>query len=149
MLKRRRRRCSDQNSTPRRKKLASILLSLGKKTLLSLSLFVSMSITSELLRTIPLILQQCIELLELSSSFVVVTITNIKMNLFFWGDWICRYNESEQPVCRVCNVVLKSESLWDVHQASRKHHEVILMLVVKTHALILWIAAEQWCVVSL
>lgn len=45
-------------------------------------------------------------------------------------------------MCRVCNVVLKSESLWDVHQASRKHHEVILMLVVKTHALILWIAAE-------
>lgn len=38
---------------------------------------------------------------------------------------LVRYNESEQPVCRVCNVVLKSESLWDVHQASRKHHEAI------------------------
>ncbi|KAF8047199.1 hypothetical protein N665_3153s0002 [Sinapis alba] len=38
---------------------------------------------------------------------------------------LVRYNESEQPVCRVCNIVLKSESLWDVHQASRKHHEAI------------------------
>ncbi|CAN6895676.1 unnamed protein product [Brassica oleracea] len=38
---------------------------------------------------------------------------------------LVRYNESDQPVCRVCNVVLKSESLWDVHQASRKHHEAI------------------------
>jgi hypothetical protein len=38
---------------------------------------------------------------------------------------ICRYNELEQPVCRVCDVVLKSESHWDAHQVSRKHHEVI------------------------
>lgn len=38
---------------------------------------------------------------------------------------LVRYNESEQPVCRVCDVVLKSESLWDAHQASRKHHEAI------------------------
>ncbi|EOA31063.1 hypothetical protein CARUB_v10014216mg [Capsella rubella] len=38
---------------------------------------------------------------------------------------LVRYNESDQPVCRVCNIVLKSESLWDVHQASRKHHEAI------------------------
>ncbi|KAJ0237212.1 Coiled-coil domain-containing protein 16 [Hirschfeldia incana] len=38
---------------------------------------------------------------------------------------LVRYNESDQPVCRVCNMVLKSESLWDVHQASRKHHEAI------------------------
>ncbi|KAL5574354.1 hypothetical protein UlMin_023951 [Ulmus minor] len=38
---------------------------------------------------------------------------------------LVRYNESEQPVCRVCNVLLKSESLWDAHQASRKHHEAI------------------------
>lgn len=45
-------------------------------------------------------------------------------------------------MCRVCNVVLKSESLWDVHQASRKHHEVILMLVVKTHALIIVVCGE-------
>ncbi|CAN8269824.1 unnamed protein product [Cochlearia groenlandica] len=38
---------------------------------------------------------------------------------------LVRYNESYQPVCRVCNMVLKSESLWDVHQASRKHLEAI------------------------
>uniref|UniRef100_A0A5B6YX82 C2H2-type domain-containing protein n=1 Tax=Davidia involucrata TaxID=16924 RepID=A0A5B6YX82_DAVIN len=36
-----------------------------------------------------------------------------------------RYNEFDQPVCRVCDVVLKSESLWPAHQASRKHHEAI------------------------
>ncbi|XP_041002426.1 zinc finger protein 830 isoform X1 [Juglans microcarpa x Juglans regia] len=38
---------------------------------------------------------------------------------------LVRYNELEQPVCRVCDIVLKSESLWDAHQASRKHHEAI------------------------
>ncbi|OMO95505.1 hypothetical protein CCACVL1_05393 [Corchorus capsularis] len=38
---------------------------------------------------------------------------------------LVRYNESDQPVCRVCDVVLKSESHWDAHQASRKHHEAI------------------------
>lgn len=36
-----------------------------------------------------------------------------------------RYNENDLPVCRVCDVVLKSDSLWLAHQASRKHHEVI------------------------
>ncbi|XP_019059642.1 PREDICTED: zinc finger protein 830 isoform X2 [Tarenaya hassleriana] len=41
---------------------------------------------------------------------------------------LVRYNESDQPVCRVCNVVLKSESYWDAHQASRKHHEAISVL---------------------
>ncbi|KAB1211341.1 hypothetical protein CJ030_MR6G021469 [Morella rubra] len=38
---------------------------------------------------------------------------------------LVRYNELEQPVCRVCDIALKSESLWDAHQASRKHHEAI------------------------
>ncbi|CAJ1953085.1 unnamed protein product [Sphenostylis stenocarpa] len=38
---------------------------------------------------------------------------------------LVRYNEFDQPVCRVCDVVLKSESLWDAHQVSRKHHEAI------------------------
>ncbi|GAU43147.1 hypothetical protein TSUD_246870 [Trifolium subterraneum] len=38
---------------------------------------------------------------------------------------LVRYNEFEQPVCRVCEVVLKSESLWDAHQVSRKHREAI------------------------
>ncbi|XP_027111557.1 protein ABA AND ROS SENSITIVE 1-like [Coffea arabica] len=38
---------------------------------------------------------------------------------------LVRYNEHDQPVCKVCDVVLKSESLWPAHQASRKHHEAI------------------------
>ncbi|XP_051135471.1 protein ABA AND ROS SENSITIVE 1 [Andrographis paniculata] len=33
--------------------------------------------------------------------------------------------EHDQPVCKVCDVVIKSESLWPAHQASRKHHEAI------------------------
>jgi len=41
-------------------------------------------------------------------------------------EYTFRYNEFDQPVCRVCGVVLKSESLWDAHQVSRKHREVIL-----------------------
>ncbi|KAK8933672.1 hypothetical protein KSP39_PZI015431 [Platanthera zijinensis] len=38
---------------------------------------------------------------------------------------LVRYNEDDQPVCRVCNVTLKSESLLSAHLASRKHHEAI------------------------
>ncbi|KAJ8461189.1 hypothetical protein OPV22_034115 [Ensete ventricosum] len=38
---------------------------------------------------------------------------------------LVRYNENDQPVCRVCNIVLKSESNWPAHQVSRKHHEAI------------------------
>ncbi|XP_077214777.1 zinc ion binding protein [Tasmannia lanceolata] len=38
---------------------------------------------------------------------------------------LVRYNEYDQPVCRVCDITLKSESLWVAHQASRKHHEAI------------------------
>ncbi|KAE9606095.1 hypothetical protein Lal_00024667 [Lupinus albus] len=38
---------------------------------------------------------------------------------------LVRYNEVDQPVCRVCDVVLKSESLWDAHQVSRMHREAI------------------------
>ncbi|XP_020680346.1 zinc finger protein 830 [Dendrobium catenatum] len=38
---------------------------------------------------------------------------------------LVRYNEDDQPVCRVCNVALRSDSLWPAHQASRKHHEAI------------------------
>ncbi|KAK3023937.1 hypothetical protein RJ639_044700 [Escallonia herrerae] len=37
---------------------------------------------------------------------------------------LVRYNESDQPVCRVCNVVLKSEAAWPAHQLSRQHHEI-------------------------
>ncbi|KAL8532498.1 hypothetical protein ACS0TY_008913 [Phlomoides rotata] len=36
-----------------------------------------------------------------------------------------QYNEHDQPICRVCDVVLKSEPHWLGHQASRKHHEAI------------------------
>ncbi|XP_009355134.2 protein ABA AND ROS SENSITIVE 1 [Pyrus x bretschneideri] len=38
---------------------------------------------------------------------------------------LVRYNESEQPVCKVCDIALKSESQWDAHQASRKHREAL------------------------
>lgn len=38
---------------------------------------------------------------------------------------LVRYNEHDQPVCRVCDMVVKSESLWPAHQASRKHLEAI------------------------
>ncbi|CAA0813498.1 zinc ion binding [Striga hermonthica] len=38
---------------------------------------------------------------------------------------LVRYNEHDQPVCRVCDVVIKSESNWPAHQVSRKHHEAI------------------------
>nr|GEU79404.1 zinc finger protein 830 [Tanacetum cinerariifolium] len=30
---------------------------------------------------------------------------------------LVRYNESDQPVCKVCDLVLKSESAWSAHQA--------------------------------
>lgn len=38
---------------------------------------------------------------------------------------LVRYNDQDRPVCRVCDVVLKSDSDWIAHQASRKHHEAI------------------------
>ncbi|KAG9134987.1 hypothetical protein Leryth_024662 [Lithospermum erythrorhizon] len=38
---------------------------------------------------------------------------------------LVRYNEHDQPLCRVCEVVLRSDSLWPAHQASRKHHDAI------------------------
>lgn len=38
---------------------------------------------------------------------------------------LVRYNEFDKPVCRVCDIVLKSESFWQAHQVSRKHHEAI------------------------
>lgn len=38
---------------------------------------------------------------------------------------LVRYNEIDKPVCRVCDVVLKSDYDWTAHQASRKHHEAI------------------------
>ncbi|KMZ75959.1 hypothetical protein ZOSMA_109G00530, partial [Zostera marina] len=38
---------------------------------------------------------------------------------------LVRYNECDQPICRVCTITLKSDSLWPAHQASRKHHEAI------------------------
>ncbi|KAJ4750922.1 Zinc finger protein 830-like protein [Rhynchospora pubera] len=38
---------------------------------------------------------------------------------------LVRYNEHGQPICKVCNITLKSDSLWPAHQVSRKHHEAI------------------------
>lgn len=49
--------------------------------------------------------------------------------LLFLCAYAYRYNEFDQPVCRVCDVVLKSESLWDAHQVSRKHREVIIFTI--------------------
>ncbi|KAK7836639.1 zinc finger protein 830 [Quercus suber] len=53
---------------------------------------------------------------------------------------LVRYNELEQPVCRVCDLVLKSESHWDAHQVSRKHHELepAIYLHVKDSYMIWW-----------
>ncbi|KAL2470326.1 zinc ion binding [Abeliophyllum distichum] len=48
---------------------------------------------------------------------------------------LVRYNEHDQLVCRVCDVVVKSESLWPAHQASRKHHEAINNLKANAAAL--------------
>ncbi|MCO5571659.1 hypothetical protein L7F22_025406 [Adiantum nelumboides] len=36
---------------------------------------------------------------------------------------LVRYDDLGQPVCRVCNVAVKSESLWPAHLASRLHKE--------------------------
>lgn len=41
---------------------------------------------------------------------------------------LVRYNESDQPVCKVCDLVLKSESAWSAHQISAKHREAIQTL---------------------
>ncbi|XP_050380625.1 protein ABA AND ROS SENSITIVE 1 [Argentina anserina] len=38
---------------------------------------------------------------------------------------LVRYNDSDQPVCKICDYVLRSESGWDAHQLSRKHKEAI------------------------
>nr|GLL18974.1 zinc finger protein 830 isoform X1 [Ipomoea trifida] len=48
---------------------------------------------------------------------------------------LVRYNELEQPVCRVCDVILKSETDWTVHQASRKHYAAINNLKANAAAL--------------
>ncbi|KAL9237479.1 hypothetical protein vseg_012022 [Gypsophila vaccaria] len=38
---------------------------------------------------------------------------------------LVRYNEQDKPVCRVCEIALKSDSDWIPHQASRKHREAL------------------------
>nr|GEZ59433.1 zinc finger protein 830 [Tanacetum cinerariifolium] len=38
---------------------------------------------------------------------------------------LVRYNESDQPVCKVCDLVLKSEFAWSAHQVSAKHRGAI------------------------
>ncbi|KAL5983963.1 hypothetical protein ACLOJK_018065 [Asimina triloba] len=39
-----------------------------------------------------------------------------------------RYNDDNQPICKVCNVALKSEANWPAHQVSSKHAEAIKKL---------------------
>ncbi|CAN6442682.1 unnamed protein product [Victoria cruziana] len=41
---------------------------------------------------------------------------------------LVRYNELDQPVCKVCNAPVKSESAWPAHQISRKHQEAVYSL---------------------
>ncbi|KAK6127424.1 hypothetical protein DH2020_038845 [Rehmannia glutinosa] len=48
---------------------------------------------------------------------------------------LARYNEHDQLICRICDVVIKSESLWPAHQASLKHHEAIDKLKANAAAL--------------
>jgi len=36
---------------------------------------------------------------------------------------LVRYNDLDQAVCKICNVVVKSEVLWNPHLASRAHKE--------------------------
>ncbi|KAH9612269.1 hypothetical protein KSS87_010645 [Heliosperma pusillum] len=38
---------------------------------------------------------------------------------------LVRYNDQDKPVCRVCELALKSDSDWIPHQASRKHREAL------------------------
>ncbi|KAK3138391.1 hypothetical protein QOZ80_5AG0368320 [Eleusine coracana subsp. coracana] len=45
---------------------------------------------------------------------------------------LVRYNEYDQPICRICNITLKSEALWPAHQVSRKHHEAKAAAAAKT-----------------
>lgn len=41
---------------------------------------------------------------------------------------LVRYNAVGQPVCRVCEVTVKDEALWDAHVASKQHKLAILEL---------------------
>ncbi|KAI3690300.1 hypothetical protein L2E82_48280 [Cichorium intybus] len=61
---------------------------------------------------------------------------------------LVRYNESDQPVCRVCDIVLKSDSAWSAHQISAKHREVymhthpflfFLSIFLKRLLIIIWV----------
>lgn len=38
---------------------------------------------------------------------------------------LVRYNELGQPVCKVCNVAVKSDMLWPAHVVSRQHKEAV------------------------
>ncbi|BBN07377.1 zinc finger protein 830 [Marchantia polymorpha subsp. ruderalis] len=38
---------------------------------------------------------------------------------------LVRYNDLGQPVCKVCNVTVKSETLWTAHIASRPHKAAV------------------------
>lgn len=38
---------------------------------------------------------------------------------------LVRYNELGQPVCKVCNIAVKSESLWPAHLVSHQHKKAV------------------------
>eukprot|EP00252_Welwitschia_mirabilis_P005039 TRINITY_DN1544_c0_g2_i1.p1 TRINITY_DN1544_c0_g2~~TRINITY_DN1544_c0_g2_i1.p1 ORF type:complete len:349 (-),score=94.36 TRINITY_DN1544_c0_g2_i1:403-1449(-) len=40
-------------------------------------------------------------------------------------DPLIRYNDKDQPVCKVCNLALRSESEWSVHLVSKKHKQAV------------------------
>ena len=69
-------------------------------------------------------LRKIILLLIVLDYLVVFHVENF-MSLRFIMFNLRRYNELEQPVCRVCDIVMKSEAYWDAHQSSRRHHEVM------------------------
>ncbi|KAL4204201.1 hypothetical protein AMTRI_Chr01g130930 [Amborella trichopoda] len=58
-------------------------------------------------------------------------------------DPLVRYNDLDQPVCKICNVAVKSESLWLAHKTSRKHLEVKLQVSLSQYFGIANVAAES------
>ncbi|KAL2629530.1 hypothetical protein R1flu_014216 [Riccia fluitans] len=47
---------------------------------------------------------------------------------------LVRYNDVGQPVCKVCNVAVKTETLWPAHVASRQHKAAVEELKAKAAA---------------
>ncbi|KAL3687493.1 hypothetical protein R1sor_013802 [Riccia sorocarpa] len=47
---------------------------------------------------------------------------------------LVRYNDLGQPVCKVCNIAIKAETLWPAHVASRQHKAAVDELKAKAAA---------------